>query len=71
MAYSLDNVTLDNGQVIVNGATVGSLNKELRYGYHPAACLTIGAHTEWFELDQADLMTAIVNKVKSILKVVN
>lgn len=71
MAYSTDDITLDNGRVIVNGETVGSLNKEFRYGYHPAACLTIGARVEWFELDQTDLMTAIVNKVKSILKVVN
>ena len=67
MAYSVDNITLDNGQVIVNGATVGSLNKELRYGYHPSAHLVIDKHSEWFELDQTDLMTAIVNKIKSIL----
>jgi hypothetical protein len=61
-------VTLKNGEVLLDGKFRGLIRKSFRYGYHPMAEVMVEGKTGWFELDDPDLVQKAVDFARQALQ---
>ena len=52
---------IENGIISDQGRKIGTVTKELKNGYHPAAMAVVGCFVKWFELDDPDLLAKIAD----------
>lgn len=52
-------IEIAGGVIRANGQRIGTVNKDLKHGYHPVARMKVGQVTEDFELDTPDLIERI------------
>jgi hypothetical protein len=55
-------IRIENGDIYSGSIKVGTANKDLKHGYHPAIVVEMndGNH-KWFEMDESDLLAKIAD----------
>jgi hypothetical protein len=63
----MDNVEIKNGTITYKGEIVGVAMKAYKHGYHPSIRVTLYKEkkSEWFELDEKNLVEKIKEYVLS------
>ena len=51
---------IENGEILDGDKVVGTANKGLKFGYHPAVKVEVNGKVEWFEFDTPDLINKII-----------
>jgi hypothetical protein len=52
-------IRIEQGEIFLNDRKVGTANKDLKYGYHPAVLVKVGEQQIYFEMDEPDLLAKI------------
>ena len=52
---------IENGIIYNDNGSLGTAKKDLKFGYHPAVIATVSGKSEWFELDEPDLLAKIAD----------
>lgn len=58
-----DDVTVSQGEIIVDDKVIGHVFKFFKHGYHPMVELDVGGKAFEFEIDTKDLVNKVKEKV--------